>query len=434
MHLTRENGVPIPVETIRSGLLADIDRLIEAEAAKPQGSSFRGNADPADSLDALRTALVDLAAAVECVPYHRHPRGGPCGYPDEGHREYSCPVCLALAQAAALVGEQPPAGFVEGRPFTPPELPPWPTKYDLAAMSAAEVNEFFATQGVSWRVRDDYEPNSGTWRSSVIARVARRSRSRWPRSEAGSSLAAPSRCSTSAAAPAWKNPREVPMTPDAPRTDPLRIFGHAVGLALAGRKVPDGVDVEHMTPAQMLEATCVLLDRLDDATDEYLSSKGTDHRIDRAMQRSLRALAAETRHSHAYEDRRMGAPFYGDTMQAGCSCGWVGSDKAVWQKHRDSIPPADSLDALRAALTELLNSLPPMPRTERMRHAENDAWAALPAEGSSKPEPTSEAAAIAQWERDEGRRRAEGRRAVVGRDTTRLSGAEGSSKPEERQR
>lgn len=73
--------------------------------------------------------------------------------------------------------------------------------------------------------------------------------------------------------------------------DPLVTFGHAVGIALADRKVPDDWDASHLTSAQMLEATCTLLDRLDDATDAYLAAKGSTERIERTMQRDLRALA-----------------------------------------------------------------------------------------------------------------------------------------------
>lgn len=79
---------------------------------------------------------------------------------------------------------------------------------------------------------------------------------------------------------------------DARPLDPLRVFGRDVGIALSERKVPDDVDSERMTAAQSLEATAVLLDRLDDATDVYLAAHGDEHRIDRAMQRTLRALAA----------------------------------------------------------------------------------------------------------------------------------------------
>lgn len=75
--------------------------------------------------------------------------------------------------------------------------------------------------------------------------------------------------------------------------DPLRIFGHAVGIALAERKVPDDVDVSNLTFPQMIEATCVLLDRLDDATDVYLSSYGAGP-VDRSMQRDIRAHMAKS--------------------------------------------------------------------------------------------------------------------------------------------
>jgi hypothetical protein len=37
------------------------------------------------------------------VPYHRNPHkpvGDPYGYPPEGHKEYSCPVCITLDRIA----------------------------------------------------------------------------------------------------------------------------------------------------------------------------------------------------------------------------------------------------------------------------------------------------------------------------------------------
>jgi hypothetical protein len=54
-----------------------------------------------------------------------------------------------------------------------PDADPWPTLDDLRRMTAAEVNAFFAAQGVSWRVRDDYQPPRATPADSLDAlRVA----------------------------------------------------------------------------------------------------------------------------------------------------------------------------------------------------------------------------------------------------------------------
>jgi hypothetical protein len=63
---------------------------------------------------------------------------------------------------------------------------------------------------------------------------------------------------------------------------PLVVFGHRVGLLLAGDKEPKG---------DVLEGTARLLDALDDATDDFLVAVGADHRVERTMQADLRALA-----------------------------------------------------------------------------------------------------------------------------------------------
>lgn len=50
----------------------------------------------------MSDAEADAAQLYEAllrVPYHANPRlppGHPYGYPPEGHREYSCRVCIAL--------------------------------------------------------------------------------------------------------------------------------------------------------------------------------------------------------------------------------------------------------------------------------------------------------------------------------------------------
>jgi hypothetical protein len=64
-------------------------------------------------------------------------------------------------------------------------------------------------------------------------------------------------------------------------------------MALSERKIPDDWDAANLTDVQMLLATATLLDRLDDATDEYLAANGSEHRVDRQMQESLRRIASQ---------------------------------------------------------------------------------------------------------------------------------------------
>lgn len=74
---------------------------------------------------------------------------------------------------------------------------------------------------------------------------------------------------------------------------PLETFGHAVGMALTERKIPDDMDPNHMTPSQVIECTAGLLDRLDNASDAYLAAKGSDIKVGRSLQRDLLALLDE---------------------------------------------------------------------------------------------------------------------------------------------
>jgi hypothetical protein len=87
--------------------------------------------------------------------------------------------------------------------------------------------------------------------------------------------------------------RQAIMTEDPQALLRLAELGRATGLALAARKIPDGLDPDSLTDAQMLEATAWLLDRLDDATDAYRAAHGRNEPGDRTMQQQLRRIAAQ---------------------------------------------------------------------------------------------------------------------------------------------
>lgn len=61
-----------------------------------------------DDAGTLRALAEQLRSALVRVPYHRNPDiepGQPFGYSIHGHREYECPICLALSEADHVLGE-----------------------------------------------------------------------------------------------------------------------------------------------------------------------------------------------------------------------------------------------------------------------------------------------------------------------------------------